>query len=82
MLPTVAPRDFGKGHGGRFDVEAFITGCGFDGPQVQALYAFLCFMAVVADEGVDEEQLPAIIALVSWLGPPRRPDLTRRTAIA
>ncbi len=26
--------------------------------------------------------LPAIIALVSWLGPPRRPDLTRRTAIA
>lgn len=60
LLPTVAPRDFGKGHGGRFDVEAFITGCGFDGPQVQALYAFLCFMAVVADEGVDEEQLPAI----------------------
>lgn len=26
--------------------------------------------------------LPVIIALVSWLVPPRRPDLTRRTAIA
>lgn len=26
--------------------------------------------------------LPVIIALVSWLVPPRRPDLMRRTAIA
>ncbi|WP_306770333.1 hypothetical protein [Microbacterium sp. 18062] len=26
--------------------------------------------------------LPAGIAAVSWLVPPRRPDLTRRTAIA
>lgn len=57
LLPTIAPRDYGKGHSHAFDPEALIASCGFDGPQVRALYAFLCFMAVVADEGVDEEQL-------------------------
>lgn len=62
LLPTVAPRDFGKGHGQRFDCAAFIARCGFNDAQIRAVYAFLCFMAVAREEGVDEEQLPAMRA--------------------
>jgi hypothetical protein len=57
LMPTVAPRDFGWGHGKRFDSEAFITSCGFTDVQVHAIYRFLCFMAI---ECVHEEQLPAL----------------------
>jgi hypothetical protein len=65
LLPTVAPRDFGKGHGKRFSSEAFIASCGFTDAQVHAIYRFLCFMAIEADQGVNEEQLPA---LRQWRG--------------
>jgi len=58
--PPIAPRDFGKGLGKAFDVEAFIARCEFNETQVHAIYRFLCFMAVEGGEGVDEEQLPAM----------------------
>ena len=58
--PAIAPRDFGKGMGQAFDVEACIAQCEFTDAQVGAIYRFLCFMAVDGDEGVDEEQLPAM----------------------
>jgi hypothetical protein len=60
LLPCVAPRDFGKGLGKDFDNEAFISRCGFTHAQVCAIYRFLCFMATEGNEGVDEEQLPAM----------------------
>jgi hypothetical protein len=69
--PPIAPRDFGKGLGKTFDVEAFIARCEFTDAQVGAIYRFLCFMAVDGDEGVDEEKLPV---LRSW-----RESVGRRT---
>ena len=60
LLPLSAPRDFGKGQGETFDVEAFIASNAFTEAQVRAIYRFLCFMACEGDEGVDEEQLPAM----------------------
>lgn len=72
--PPIAPRDFGKGLGQTFDVEAFIAQCEFTDAQVRAIYRFLCFMAVDGDEGVDEEQLPV---LRRW-----RENLERRTRMA
>lgn len=60
QLPIIDVRDFGKGEGKTFDVEAFIASHAFTEAQVRAIYRFLCFMACEGDEGVDEEQLPAM----------------------
>jgi len=60
LLPGVAPRDFGKGLGQAFDSEVVISTCGFTAAQVRAIYRFACYMAISADEGVDEEQLPSL----------------------
>ena len=60
LLPRLDVRDFGKGKGKTFDVEAFIASRAFTDAQVRAIYRFLCFMACEAGEGVDEEELPAM----------------------
>jgi len=60
LLPVIAPRDFGKGHGNAFDVEQFISECQFTDAQVSVIYRFLCWLAIEDDQGVDEEQLPAM----------------------
>jgi hypothetical protein len=56
LLPTVAPRDIGKGLNLSFNSETFIVEHDFTDAQVRAIYAFLCYIAV-EHEGVDEEQL-------------------------
>ena len=59
--PQVGPRDKGKGLGEKINVEQFIEQCAFSQKQVKALYRFLCFVAVVKQYGVDEDEYPVML---------------------
>lgn len=60
LLPTVAPREVGRGLGERFSVQEFIRFYSFSKEQVRAIYYFLCFMAIKAELEIDEDQYPAV----------------------
>ena len=55
VLPTVAPRDIGRGLGAAFDLSGFIEKHAFTPSQVNAIYRFICFMAIKADAWMDED---------------------------
>jgi len=59
VLPTVAPRDSGRGFGAAFDLDAFIQRYSFTALQVETIYRFICFMAIRAHHGMDEDQYAA-----------------------
>jgi len=59
VLPSVAPREVGRGIGHSFDLDTFIKKHSFTPVQVQAIYRFICFMAIRADLGMDEDQYAA-----------------------
>lgn len=61
LLPTVAPRDVGKGFGEKFDVDEFVTEHFLSTAQVRAIYHFLCFMASVQVFHVGEDEYPAMM---------------------
>ena len=56
VLPTIAPREIGRGLGEAFDLEAFIKERSLSPPQINAIYRFICFMAIRAEHGMDEDQ--------------------------
>jgi hypothetical protein len=60
VLPTVAPRESGRGIGEAFDLEGFIREHSFTQAQVNAIYRFICFMAIEAEHGMDEDQFAAV----------------------
>lgn len=60
LLPNIAPRNAGKGYGERFDVAAFANNLNLTQAQIIACYRFACHMAIEADEGVNEDQYPAM----------------------
>ena len=59
VLPTIAPRDAGRGMGEAFDLDTFIKEHSFTLAQVEAIYRFICFMAIHADVGMDEDYYAA-----------------------
>lgn len=59
VLPTVAPRDVGRGIGRAFDLDSFIKEYSFTLSQVRAIYRFICFMAIKADVGMNEDYYAA-----------------------
>lgn len=59
VLPSVAPREVGRGIGSSFDVDAFIKEHSFTPMQVKAIYHFICFMAIKAEVGLDEDHYAA-----------------------
>ena len=61
VLPTVAPRDVGRGLGNAFDLDGFIKEHLLTPPQVNAIYRFICFMAITADLGMDEDYYAATL---------------------
>jgi hypothetical protein len=61
VLPTVAPRDNGRGLGEAFDIDGFIAEHSFTPDQVRAIYKFLCFMAIEADHGMNEDEYAAVL---------------------
>lgn len=60
VLPTVAPREIGRGLGKAFDLEGFIKERSFTPAQVNAIYRFICFMAIRAEHEMDEDQYAAV----------------------
>lgn len=60
LLPCVTPRDVGKGYGEKFDVVGFANNLNLTQTQIIACYRFACYMAIEADEGVNEDQYPAM----------------------
>lgn len=60
VLPTVAPREIGRGLGEAFDLEGFIKEHSFTPVQVNTIYRFICFMAIRAENGMDEDQYAAV----------------------
>ncbi len=60
VLPTVAPREIGRGLGEAFDLEAFIKEQSFTPAQVNAIYRFICFIAIRAEHEMDEDQYAAV----------------------
>ena len=60
VLPTIAPREIGRGMGADFDLEEFIRRHSFTIEQINAIYRFICFMAVRAEYGIDEDQWAAV----------------------
>ncbi|MBL8181881.1 MAG: hypothetical protein JNL64_09765 [Blastocatellia bacterium] len=59
VLPTVAPRDVGLGIGNAFDLDNFINERGFTSAQIDAIYRFICFMAIKAEFGMSEDYYAA-----------------------
>jgi hypothetical protein len=59
VLPSVAPREVGRGIGSSFDLDAFIKKHSFTPLQVKAIYRFICFMAIKADVGMNEDYYAA-----------------------
>lgn len=60
VLPTVAPREIGRGMGDAFDLDGFIQEHSFTAMQVNAIYRFICFIAIRAEHGMDEDQFAAV----------------------
>lgn len=60
VLPTVAPREIGRGMGAAFDLDSFLQEHSFTAMQVNAIYRFICFMAIRAEHGMDEDQFAAV----------------------
>jgi len=60
VLPRVAPREVGRGIGAAFDLDSFIQEYSFTPAQVNAIYRFICFMAIRAEHGMDEDQYAAV----------------------
>jgi hypothetical protein len=60
LLPTIAPREIGRGMGAAFDLDAFIQEHSFTAMQVSAIYRFICFVAIRAEHGMDEDQSAAV----------------------
>lgn len=60
VLPTVAPREVGRGIGEAFDLVGFIEKHSFTLPQIKAIYGFLCFIAIRAEHGMNEDQYATI----------------------
>lgn len=59
VLPTVAPRNVGRGIGNAFDLDSFIKEHSFTHLQVRAIYSFICFMAIKAECGMGEDYYAA-----------------------
>ncbi len=59
VLPTIAPRDVGRGFGETFDLDDFISRHSFTPLQVETIYRFICFMALKADIRMDEDYYAA-----------------------
>lgn len=55
VLPSVAPREVGRGIGKSFDLDAFIEKHSFTSFQVKAIYHFIYFMAIKAGFGMNED---------------------------
>lgn len=60
VLPTVAPREMGRGIGAAWDLDGFIKNHAFSAEQVSSIYRFICFMAIKAGHGMSEDQYEAI----------------------
>jgi hypothetical protein len=60
LLPTVAPREVGRGIGAAFNLDDLIKLHSFTPQQVDAIYRFICFMAIRAEYGMDEDEYAAI----------------------
>ena len=60
VLPTVAPREIGRGLGAAFDLDEFIKEHSFTPAQVNAIYRFICFMAIRAEHEMNEDQFAAV----------------------
>ena len=60
LFPSIAPRDVGRGVGQDFNVARFIKGLSFSSQQVNAIYRFLCFMAIEGGCGLDEDRYPVM----------------------
>jgi hypothetical protein len=61
LLPSVAPRDVGRGFGQKFDVGEFVSEHSLSSAQIKAIYHFLCFMALVRVFTVGEDYYPAMV---------------------
>lgn len=61
LLPLVAPRDVGRGHGEKFDVQKLIEEYSFTPEQVRAIYSFLVLAVVQGREKVEEDHYPAML---------------------
>ena len=59
VLPSVAPREIARGLGEAFDLQTFINERSLTPEQVNAIYRFICFMAIRAEIGMDEDQYAA-----------------------
>lgn len=59
VLPSVAPREVGRNIGTLFDLDNFIKEHSFTLLQVKAIYHFICFMAIKAEFGMDEDYYTA-----------------------
>jgi|GEM_PF-1989560 len=60
LFPTIAPRNVGQGLGANFNVANFIKDHSFSRPQVNAIYRFLCYMAIEGGGDVDEDKYPTM----------------------
>ena len=60
LFPTVAPRDVGRGLGANCSVDGFIREHSFSRTQVEAIYRFLCLMAIEGGCDVDEDKFPTM----------------------
>jgi hypothetical protein len=60
VLPTVAPREIGRGLGEAFDLDGFIKEYSFTNKQVNTIYRFICYMAIRAEYEMDEDQYEAV----------------------
>jgi len=60
ILPIIAPREIGRGLGAAFDLDGFIQKHSFTPEQVNAIYRFICFMAIRAENRMDEDLFEAV----------------------
>ena len=59
VLPTVAPREIGRGLGEAFDLKSFIDERSLTHAQINSIFHFICFMAIRGELGMDEDQYAA-----------------------
>ena len=65
LFPRIDRRNVGQKLGEDFNLTAFIEHHSFSRKQVQAIYRFLCFMAIEGGCRVDEDKYPA---MCQWRG--------------